>query len=181
MKRIRHSELLTLILLRHGNNVITKLGVDIVWMYRIPSIIQAINHQTASNTSHDDVIKWKHFPLYWPFFAGNSLVTGEFPSQRPVTRSFDIFCDLCLNKRLSKQSWGWWFETLLCSLWRHFNAQRKTGIPTTAIYATNYRYYLYGRLLKLIHDPFIHNNWKFRQINPSIKLTGDRGGLVYNL
>ena len=32
--------------------------------------------------------------------------TGEFPSQRPVTQSFDIFFDLCLNKRLSKQSWG---------------------------------------------------------------------------
>ena len=42
--------------------------------------------------------------------AGNSPVTGEFPSQRPLTRNCDIFCDLCLNKRLSKQSWGWWFE-----------------------------------------------------------------------
>ena len=36
------------------------------------------------------VIKWKHFPLYWPF-AGNSPVTGEYPSQRPVKRSFDFF------------------------------------------------------------------------------------------
>ena len=47
------------------------------------------------------------------------LVTGEFPSQRPVTRSFDVFFHLCLNKRLSKQSSGWWFETPSCSLWRH--------------------------------------------------------------
>ena len=30
--------------------------------------------------------------------AGNSLVTGEFPSQRPVTRSFDACFDLDLNK-----------------------------------------------------------------------------------
>ena len=37
--------------------------------------------------------------------AGNSPVTGEFPSQRPVTRSFDVFFDLCLNKRLSKHQW----------------------------------------------------------------------------
>ena len=44
--------------------------------------------------------------------AGNSPVPGEFPTQRPVTRSFDVFFDLRLNKRLSKQSWGWWFETL---------------------------------------------------------------------
>ena len=35
---------------------------------------------------------------------GNSRVTGEFPAQRPVTRSFDAFFDLRLNKRLSKQS-----------------------------------------------------------------------------
>ena len=51
--------------------------------------------------------------------AGNSPVTGGFPSQRPVTRSFDVFFDLRLNKRLSKQSRCWWFETPLCSLWRH--------------------------------------------------------------
>ena len=50
---------------------------------------------------HDDIIKWKHFPRYWPF-ARNSPVPGEFPAQRPVTRSFDIFFDLLLNKRLSK-------------------------------------------------------------------------------
>ena len=40
--------------------------------------------------------------------AENSPVTGEFSSQRPVTRSFDVFFDLHLIKRLSKQSWGWW-------------------------------------------------------------------------
>ena len=52
---------------------------------------------------------------------GNSLVTGEFPSQRPVTRSFDVFFDLCLNTRLSKQMGPRWFETLSCSLWRRCN------------------------------------------------------------
>ena len=36
-------------------------------------------------------------------FAGNSPVTGEFLSQRPVTRSCDVVFDLCLNKRLRKQ------------------------------------------------------------------------------
>ena len=51
------------------------------------------------------------------FCAGNSPVTGEFPTQRPVTWSFDVFFDLRLNKRLSKQSWGWWFETLSWSLY----------------------------------------------------------------
>ena len=44
--------------------------------------------------------------------AGNSPVTGEIPAQRPVTQTFDAFFDLRLNKRLGKQSWGSWFETL---------------------------------------------------------------------
>ena len=43
--------------------------------------------------------------------AGNSPVTGEFPAQKPVTRSFGVFFDPRRNKRLGKQSWGWWFET----------------------------------------------------------------------
>ena len=55
--------------------------------------------------------------------AGNSPVTGEFPTQRPVTQSFDVFFDLRLHKRLSKQSWGRWFETSSCSLWRHCNGE----------------------------------------------------------
>ena len=45
--------------------------------------------------------------------AGNSQVTGEFPSQRPVTRSYDVFFDLRLKKRLCKQSGLRWFETPL--------------------------------------------------------------------
>ena len=68
---------------------------------------------------------WRHqmetFSALLTICAGNSSVPGEFPAQRPVTRSFDVFFDLCLNIRLSKPSWGWWFETLLRTLWRHRN------------------------------------------------------------
>ena len=46
---------------------------------------------------------------------------GEIPSQWTVTRSFDVFFDLRLNKRLSKQLWDWWFEMPLRSLWCHCN------------------------------------------------------------
>ena len=64
---------------------------------------------------------WRHkmeaFSALLALCAGNSPVTGEFPSQRPVTGSFDVFFDLCLNKQLSKQSWCWWFETPSPSLW----------------------------------------------------------------
>ena len=56
-----------------------------------------------------------------PVTAGNSSVTREFPSHWPVTRSFDVFFDLCLNKLLSKQSRRRWFETPSLSLWRHCN------------------------------------------------------------
>ena len=71
---------------------------------------------------------WLESPLTWWYHqmetfsallalcVGNSLVTGKFLSQRPVIRSFDVFFDLWLNKKLSKQSWGWWFETPPSSL-----------------------------------------------------------------
>ena len=54
--------------------------------------------------------------------CGEFTGPGEFPTQRPVTRSFDVFFDVRLNKRLSKQPRGWWFETQSWSLWRHCNA-----------------------------------------------------------
>ena len=53
--------------------------------------------------------------------CGEFTVPDEFPTQRPVTRSFDVFFDLRLNKRLSKQPWGWWFETPSWSLWHQSN------------------------------------------------------------
>ena len=68
---------------------------------------------------------WRHqmetFSTLLALCAGKSPIPGEFHTQRPVTRSFDVFFDLCLNKRLSKQSWGWWFETQSRPLWRHGN------------------------------------------------------------
>ena len=70
----------------------------------------------------DDVIKWKHFRV-------TGHLCGEFTGHRwfPRTKAsdaelFDVFFDLHPNKRLSKQSWGWWFETPSCPLWRHCNA-----------------------------------------------------------
>ena len=57
---------------------------------------------------------WRHqmeiFSALLAICVGNSPVNGEFPAQRPVTRSFGVFFDLQMNERLSKQSWGWWFE-----------------------------------------------------------------------
>ena len=53
--------------------------------------------------------------------CGEFTGPGEFPAQWPVTRIFDVFFDLRLNKRLSKQPWGWWFRTPPSSLWRQCN------------------------------------------------------------
>ena len=58
---------------------------------------------------------WRHqmetFSALLTIYAGNSPVPGEFPTQRPVTRSSDVFFDLRPNKQLRKQWWGWWFGT----------------------------------------------------------------------
>ena len=73
---------------------------------------------------------WRHqmetFSALLVFCAGNSPVTGEFPSQRPMTQSFGVFFDLCVNKRLRKQLWGWWFETP--SLWSYSNVVSGTTL-----------------------------------------------------
>ena len=84
---------------------------------------------------------WCHqmetFSVLLAICAGNSPVTGEFPAQRPVTQSFDVFFDLRLNKRLSKQSWGCWFEMPSHSLWRYCNDVAITwtsvGLPSNIV------------------------------------------------
>ena len=67
---------------------------------------------------------WRHqmetFAASLAVCEENPPVTGGFPSQRPVTRSFDIFYKR-MNKQLSKQSIRRWFETPLRSLWRRCN------------------------------------------------------------
>ena len=64
---------------------------------------------------------WRHQIATFSALLSLCEVTGEFPSQRPVTRSLDVFFDPCLNKRLSKQLRRRWFETPWRSLWRHCN------------------------------------------------------------
>ena len=79
------------------------------------AIVFLVNHDFQSNVqgicSTDaaaDTAWWRHqmrkFSALLAICAGNSPVTGEFPTQRRMTRSFDVFFDLRLYKRLSKQS-----------------------------------------------------------------------------
>ena len=69
---------------------------------------------------HDDVIKWTHFPRYWPFVRG--IYRSPVNSPHKDKWRFDVFCDLRLKKMLSKQSRRRWFERPSLSLWRQCSA-----------------------------------------------------------
>ena len=100
-----------------------KLQYDMLWI-NSKSFILKSNNVNSNNLVAWESIKhdstrtdtwWRHqmetFSALLAICVGNSPVPGEFPAQRPVTRSFDVFFDLRPNKRLSKQWWGWSFET----------------------------------------------------------------------
>ena len=78
--------------------------------------------------------------------CGEFTGPGEFPAQRSMTRSFDVFFNLRLNNRLSKQPWGWWFETPSWSIWRQCNG---TWYFYTDIHDSDY--------VSLISDFLAHN------------------------
>ena len=80
------------------------------------------------------------------------------PAQRPVTRKFDVFFDLRLNKRLSKQSWGWWFEMPSRPLWRHCNVKKNATnfwcISSTKLHSVRVYmhaiFHIYGKYLHTV-------------------------------
>ena len=80
-----------------------------------------MNTYYSSILCHDYVIKWKHFPRYWPFVrAMNSPHKGQWRGASCF--HWNVFIDLRLNKWLSKYLWCWWFETPSRPLWHHCNA-----------------------------------------------------------
>ena len=87
----------------------------------------ASNAESISLSGHHrgNVPWWRHpmetFSALLAICAGTSPVIGEFPAKRPVAQSFEVFFDLRLNKRLSKQPWDWWIEAPSRPLWRHRN------------------------------------------------------------
>ena len=102
--------------------------------------------------------------------CGEFTGPGEFPAQRPMTRSFDIFFDLCLNERLSELSWGWWFET---PSWRHCNglAVVNACTPITTVVQRFYNLSVPIHALKLMalsslcqenkhSESALHINWQ---------------------
>ena len=94
--------------------------------------LQSIQHVSVSCLCGDHLEEtapnswWHHqietFSALLAFCARNLPVTGEFPAQRPVMRSFDVFFDLRMNPQSVEQWKRWWFETLPRSSWRHCNS-----------------------------------------------------------
>ena len=107
-KHVFYPTRITIIICRHTYPMTQWKHVSCSTPYQVPPIIMI-----ELNTW------WRHqmetFSALLAICAENSPVPGEFFAQRPVPRSFDVFFDL--RKQLSKQWWGWWFETLSHPLW----------------------------------------------------------------
>ena len=119
---------------------------------------------------------WRHqmetFSALLALLEGNQAVffrssSSGFPSQRPVTLSFDVFFYLRLNKRLSKQSRHRLFATPWHSLWRHCHA---VGSPLLVFINfhrdTFIRWRIRWSLVHVLHIP--HHNYYFNQFRSII-------------
>ena len=84
------------------------IGIYPIWRIDYFQMIMTFDTAVSGEDDWDSVAWWSHqmetFSALLAICAGNSPVPSEFPTQRPVTRSFYVFFDLPLNKRLSKQS-----------------------------------------------------------------------------
>ena len=80
-------------------------------------VLTSVKFQNINNAG------WRHpietFSALPAVCERNPPVIGGFPSQRPVTRTFEAFFIL---RRLNEQSRRRWFETPSHSVWRHCNA-----------------------------------------------------------
>ena len=99
-----------------------------LFCWRFPSRMQ------VKNVYHVQILLSLFYFMFYLHFDCNIFMNAIFPTSytslrwiprrprtKPVTRSFDAFFDQRPNKRLGKQSWGWWFETHSPPLWRHIN------------------------------------------------------------
>ena len=113
------------------------LSRTLFWSW-VHSTVKPSQHVSRQKTCSCCMSWWRHqmeiFSVLLAICAGNSPVPGEFPAQRPVTWNFDVFFDLRPNQLLSKQSWGWWFETPSRPLWRHRNVTTEVWVSFKCIF-----------------------------------------------
>ena len=145
----------------HRGNLLNDLSIILTHVYR-----SCIHIELEIDCSW-----WRHqmeiFSALLAICAGKSPVPGEFPTQRPVTRSYDVFFDLRLNKRLSKQWWGWWFETPSRPLWRHRNVMLHSSLHQFA-YEKAIGFYLFFCLIYPQIQPK-HDRYQINQ--PSLAMS----------
>ena len=91
----------------------------------LSSLTRELRHYRKA-TLHDDVIKRKHFPRYWPSVRG--IHRSPVNSPHKGQWRFGVFFDLRLNKRLWKQAWGWWLVTTSGPLWRHCDDKSTSSV-----------------------------------------------------
>ena len=140
LKHLINDDLLILFITLQGTEPICRKTGSKLWVTSGNDFYQAIIQwrliwtqptSVCSNIQSSIILRmgswWRHlmehFPRYWPLVRGIHAVTGEFSSQRPVTRSFDAFFDLHLKRRLNEPSTRRWSETPSRSLWRHYNVE----------------------------------------------------------
>ena len=120
------------LLLASYNHLLVYVYV-ITFVYAFSSLRHVIIDSRHSKKSW-----WRHqmetFSALLAICAGNSPVPMNSPLKRQWR--FDVCIGLCLNKRLSKQWWGWWFETPSRSIWRHCNVYNQQTSEMTLIKAT---------------------------------------------
>ena len=122
-----------------------------IWRQRSePTLTQVPGYWLADGRRHWGLVAftwpwWRHqmetFPRYWPFVRGihRSPVNSPHQGQWRGAFMFSLIC--ALNKRLSKQSRGWWFETPSRPLWRHHNEiRRKCSSYLSLIRVENYQF-----------------------------------------
>ena len=107
------------------NLIKSEFSVSAWWFSGLRLEIRTCNGTHLSCTRLSNKRTWwchqmETFSALLALCAGNSPVTGGFPAQRLVTLSFDVFFDLCLNKRwVNNPEAG--VRLPSCSLWCHCN------------------------------------------------------------
>ena len=107
---------------RRNSGALAFLHLPIDYVPQAKRTMDGVNHLSNHVTHRNIFAWWRHqletFSALPAICAGihrSPVNPGEFPTRMPVR----CFFDLRPNKRLSKQSWGWWFETPSFPLCRH--------------------------------------------------------------
>ena len=118
------------------------------WLFETHGFIM-IN---SSWVSHDDVIKWGHFPRYCPFVWRIHRAPVNSPHK---VQWRGVFLDRRLNKWSCKQPWGWWFETQSHPSWRHCNAEVYCGPLLITVIG-----HLYSGNIDMAWAQLIYTRWR---------------------